>query len=364
MPNRSYDIDAKADTKIVLKNPNTSFAPWPQAENSEDTPALAYESSAIASASEDADQGASLEFAVSADDTNVPNSVNAEEDELWYYVSRRHLVSASPTLDRMISGTVWKEGNRNESDGLYHVPAEDWDEEALLYVLQVLHLRNGQVPRTVSLEMLAKITVLIDFYECAEALQSFTERWVERLRVTSPVPSYLCRDLMLWMCIAWVLKLPQEFEQTTTVAMRRDDQELPSLGLPITICVDRIETLRTQAVGTVLSGLHELLEQYRSPLYQCPRDDSFECGSMLYGALYKQMERQELLPIPTAPYHDLSVSELHTKMERIRSPVWRPGKLSKKNQQHGCNLAEKVMGLANHVTRLANGPKLEDFEVR
>ncbi|KAH7066495.1 hypothetical protein FB567DRAFT_574280 [Paraphoma chrysanthemicola] len=348
MPIRSYNIDAKADTKIVLKNPNTSFAPWTQAEISDDSIALNNESSAIASAPEDADQGASVEVAVSADNTSVPNSVEPEEDEVWYYVSRRHLVSSSPTLDRMISGAVWKEGNRDESDGLYHVPAEDWDAEALLYVLQVLHLRNGQVPRTVSLEMLAKIT-----------------RWVERLRVTSPVPSFLCRDLMLWMCIAWVLKLPQEFEQTTTVAMRREDQELPSLGLPITICVDRIETLRTQAIGTVLSRLHELLEQYRSPLYQCPGDDSFECGSMLYGALYKQMELQGLLPVPTAPYHDLSVSELYTKMERIKSPVWgRPSKHSKKTQQHGCNLAERVMGIANHVTRLANGPKLEDFEVR
>lgn len=237
MPIQSYNIDAKADTKIVLKNPNTSFAPWAQAEISDDSIALNYESTAIASAPEDADEGASVEVAVSADDTNVPNSVEPEEDEVWYYVSQRHLVSASPTLDRMISGAVWKEGNRDESDGLYHVPAEDWDAEALLYVLQVLHLRNGQVPRTVSLEMLAKITVLIDFYECAEALQSFTERWVERLRVTSPVPSFLCRDLMLWMCIAWVLGLPQEFEQTTTVAMRREDQELPTLGLPITICV-------------------------------------------------------------------------------------------------------------------------------
>lgn len=86
---------------------------------------------------------------------------------------------------------------------------------------------------------------------------------------------------------------------------------------------------------------------------------------MLYGALYKQMELQGLLPVPTAPYHDLSVSELYTKMERIKSPVWgRPGKSSKKAQQHGCNLAERVMGIANHVTRLANGPKLEDFEVR
>jgi hypothetical protein len=31
--------------------------------------------------------------------------------------------------------------------------------------------------------MLAKIAVWIDLYDCAEALESFTERWIEYLRV-------------------------------------------------------------------------------------------------------------------------------------------------------------------------------------
>jgi hypothetical protein len=74
------------------------------------------------------------------------------------------------------------------------------------------------------------------------------------------------------------------------------------------------------------------------------------------------MELQGLLPIPTAPYHDLSVSELCTKMQHIRSPTWcRPGK--SKKSQYGCNLAEMVMAIANPVTRFANGPELKDFDL-
>jgi hypothetical protein len=237
MPRSNNKIDAKADTVIILKNPNTSFAPWSLAEDGEDITKFAHESTVNDPTSGATDQGASMGVAIVADDTGESNPANIEEDEVWYYVSRRHLVSASPTMDRMLSGTDWKEGIRNENDGLYHVRVEDWDSEALLLVLQILHLRNSQVPRTVSLEMLGKISVLIDFYNCAEALESFTERWIEHLRVAAPVPSYLCRDLMLWMCIAWVLKLPQEFAQTTTVAIRRDEQELPTLGLPIVTCI-------------------------------------------------------------------------------------------------------------------------------
>lgn len=67
------------------------------------------------------------------------------------------------------------------NDGLYHVPAEDWDGEALLCVLQVLHLHNSQVPRTVSLEMLAKIAVLVDFYKCADTAGPYN------LSILSPV---------------------------------------------------------------------------------------------------------------------------------------------------------------------------------
>ena len=107
--------------------------------------------------------------------------------------------------------------------------------------------------------------------------------------------------------------------------------------------------------------LQDLLQEFRNPLYRCPSGDSFECGSMLYGALSKEMELQGLLPVPTAPFYDISVSELYTKMQRIRSPSWcRPGK-SKKGHHH-CNLGEKVMAIADPVTRLANGPELKDFD--
>lgn len=117
-----------------------------------------------------------------------------------------------------------------------------------------------------------------------------------------------------------------------------------------------------QEIGIIFSQLHDLLEKSRSQLYRCPHDDSYEYGSILYGALFKEMELQGLLPIPTAPYHDLSASELCTKMQRIRSPTWcRPGK--SKKSQHGCNLAEKVMAIADPVTRLANGPESKHFEL-
>jgi hypothetical protein len=232
-----HQIDPIADTVIILKNSNASFASWSQAEVGRHATAHIEEPAAVRDAHTETSDEAAL-FAESSSETNLVRHCNWEE-EIRYHVSSRHLTLASPKFERMLSGENWKEGVRNEHDGLYYIYTEDWDMEALLLLLGILHHRNRQVPRTVSLEMLAKIVVLIDYYDCAEALETFTERWVEHLKVTSPVPSHFCRDLMLWMCIAWVLRLPHEFAQTTTVAIRRDDQHLPTLGLPITICVGR-----------------------------------------------------------------------------------------------------------------------------
>lgn len=114
-------------------------------------------------------------------------------------------------------------------------------------------------------------------------------------------------------------------------------------------------------MGTIFSQLQVLLQEFRSPLYQCPRGDSFECGSILYGALTKEMELQGLLPIPIAPYSGLSFSELYTKMQRIRSPRWcRPDK--HKRGPHPCDLGAKVMEIVEPVTLLPNGLELKDFE--
>lgn len=116
-----------------------------------------------------------------------------------------------------------------------------------------------------------------------------------------------------------------------------------------------------QAISTVLSQLYNLLKKLCNPLYQCLSADSFECGSIFYGALFKEMELQGLLLIPAVPYHDLSVSELYTKMRRIRSPACcRPGK--SKKSQHSCNLSESVIVIADPVIRLAKSPKLENFK--
>lgn len=85
--------------------------------------------------------------------------------------------------------------------------------------------------------MLAKIAILIDDFQCEEALEHYTKLWIETLRTTTPVPITYCRDLVLWMLIGWVFCIPEEFTKCTAVAIRQCKGSVDTLELPIPAAV-------------------------------------------------------------------------------------------------------------------------------
>lgn len=204
-------IDPHADTVIVLKNPRVDFAVCDDEGTESDTQEVDTES--------------------------IPSDVedSVEENQVVHYkVSSHHLRLASPRFASMLLKRKWQEGVPNAKDGLYHITTEYWDEEALLILLNMLHSRTVDIPREVSLELLAKIAVLVDYYECGEAIELFIERWIDRLSRLEPIIHTQGRSLSLWMCIAWVFKLPEEFMDVTHQAVHTSDrEEWQNLGLPI-----------------------------------------------------------------------------------------------------------------------------------
>lgn len=89
---------------------------------------------------------------------------STEENGIRFRVCAGNLMSASPWFNRVLAKNGWMESNRNLEDKCYYISAEDWDEEAFLILMNIFHLRNREVPRTVTLETLAKIAVLVDYY--------------------------------------------------------------------------------------------------------------------------------------------------------------------------------------------------------
>jgi hypothetical protein len=108
--------------------------------------------------------------------------------------------------------------------------------------------------------------------------------------------------------------------------------------------------------------LHDLLEEYHSPTYSCPTGYSFECGSILYGALTKELISTGLLvPCPVDPSSGWTLGRIYSKVHNIRSPTWYDAG-SRRKSQHPCNLNQKVTEVADRVMGEVNGLRLEDFD--
>lgn len=127
--------------------------------------------------------------------------------------------------------------------------AEDWDEDALLTVLNIIHLRNKHVPGAISLEHLAMVGVIDDYYEFGEAIEMFTALWLQNIR-RQCIPSEYCRELILWIWVPFVFDMPAGFEKATLAAVYFATEAVQVLGLPIPKTV--AGKLFPTAVGTRL----------------------------------------------------------------------------------------------------------------
>ena len=116
----------------------------------------------------------------------------------------------------------WKEGDKD--NGLVRRGcAEDWDTEALVIVMNVLHSHYRQVPKKVSLEMLAKIAVIVDYYKIHEALQIIASLWINALKMS--LPDAPGRVLILWILVSWVFADAAIFRKVTKVAILRSKKD-------------------------------------------------------------------------------------------------------------------------------------------
>jgi hypothetical protein len=192
-----HEIAPDGDTVLVLTNPNAPFAVW-------DDPA--------------ASESASMK-------DKSPSSASS----IKFLVSSHHLKSASSVFRAALAGP-WIESTLTK-DGRHQMPAENWDVEALLVVLNIVHGRNNRVPKAVTLELLCKISVVVDYYNLSEAVRFPGWFWIDGLRAS--VPKTYGRELVLWLCVSWVFQDDTIFRAATETAIRESPNSVSALQLPI-----------------------------------------------------------------------------------------------------------------------------------
>jgi hypothetical protein len=141
----------------------------------------------------------------------------SDQVEIRMLVSGNHLALASSYFEKMFAGP-FTEGKTDHS-GLRQVKASDWDPEAFNILLTAIHGYHRDVPRSLSLEMLAKLAMIVDYYQCHESVELYADIWLESLK--SEIPKAYGKDCILSMFISWVFVQPDIFQKMTRLALRQ-----------------------------------------------------------------------------------------------------------------------------------------------
>ncbi|KAF6801248.1 hypothetical protein CSOJ01_11898 [Colletotrichum sojae] len=257
----------------------------------------------------------------------------AEEDAAGEPVVELLLLSAHLRLGsgyfKRILSREWKESVTRNTEGKRFVEAEDFDAEALLMVMRMIHNLDHSVPQKVDLEMMAKIAVIVDYYDCHEPVWFIASMWINELKEC--LPETCNRDLSLWLLISSVFDEKEIFLEITKTAVMTSTGPLKTLDLPIRDIfigitfrhLDRIAQRRKNAIGLMVTVLEDTFDSLLKGKTHC----SYECTSALLGALMKGASRL-LLHSPEEPYLGYSIESLEQALRNITTPrtpacIWR-----------------------------------------
>lgn len=251
------DLDTNGDVLFILQRPNGPFAvwkedngwkrpgphwPWPEPEALHNNNILEYQAVDPAwlkrKSSGDSQPAQSRPFrsvaapVQAAKGEATPSKVTSDQrPDVRFRLSSKHLMSASPVFNAMLNGK-WKESD-STPDPYYVLHSTDWDVEALQIIMDIIHGRSQKVPRSVTLEMLAKIAVLVDYYNCHDAVRFFSDTWIAGLQEwTHPTPA-ICRESILRLCTFCVFNKAEDIEEVLHIVVREVRGPLQTLGLPL-----------------------------------------------------------------------------------------------------------------------------------
>ncbi|KAL5002030.1 hypothetical protein BDV10DRAFT_129370 [Aspergillus recurvatus] len=253
-----------------------------------------------------------------------PESSDHDEEadsHVQIQVSAKHLALGSPVFDRMLHGN-WKEGREFKEKGSIVLVVDSWDVDAFLVVLYILHSQLLKLPRKVSIEQLAKIAVIADYYHC-QSVRFFGSLWVRCLPKKPPASPYEFRDIMLGLWISYFFRHALTFSAYSRAAIEQSNYFISSLGLPIpATIIDDLNDKRVDAIGRVVDGLYDRRDHLLSDDASIEPGCTLECRSIVLGTLMRHMHEHNFrFQPPEAPYIGFRLSDVRD-VEHFRTPDW------------------------------------------
>lgn len=220
----NYDLDPDGNTILVLVHPET-----PSAEkDSTDSAATSSQSSSSmvvhcgqSSESEQNEGAGGLPLSMQS-----RNYEKAEPTSISYRVKGQHLCRVSSHFENLLMGP-WFENTHFEHGGggfkLYLWEGQ-WDPNALLILLRVIHHQLSEIPEIIDLTLLWKIVVIADYLNCIDFLADFLQQWgldalsqYRRNIAFGMDHDTVLKDGLLCTFISWKLRLRGEFRMATRI---------------------------------------------------------------------------------------------------------------------------------------------------
>ncbi|KAF4953686.1 hypothetical protein FGADI_5793 [Fusarium gaditjirri] len=250
---------------------------------------------------------------------STPSEKPDSPAEKHYLCSKKHLTLASRRAAKLFS-SEFKEATV-ESDGLYHWKFEGiFNAEAFELVLKIIHGKTRDVPRSVKLDRLADVAIIVDDLECHEAVAFFSTNWLFGYPVGWPTTQEL-RDKPLAQLIlaSFVFEHASLFETYTKMAIRHNIDVVSTYELPIRADVsDKIEKTRIDILQRLVGGLMNLQTKILAGNAGCNE----ACQAMLLGSLLQGMKKSGLYPNPLSPFPKLSLDAVLASLANVQSPAY------------------------------------------
>ncbi|KAL2823279.1 hypothetical protein BDW59DRAFT_163442 [Aspergillus cavernicola] len=243
------------------------------------------------------------------------------EQPLRLRVSSKHLMLASPYFTRMLK-SGFRESTEFQSKGYVEITIEESRVTAFVLLMLIIHCRTYLIPLSVSLAVLSDMAVLVDYYECHEAVGFFSTLWIGALQDDLPSslePTSLLSSCnwhaTMWLLISWVFRNKPIFEKMTRLFQAQSTSEISPSGLPIPgIIIERLNRGRISYLQNIIGDLHKLQSELTNGcLYQggyCSSLNKELCTCAVLGAFTKQMMEIQLSPTPASPYTGLGITQV------------------------------------------------------
>ncbi len=140
---------------------------------------------------------------------------------------------ASPVLKKMLEYGALKEGHTLHSEGNVEVPLPHADVDAFIIVLDMINRRNRGVPRQIDPEMMTRISIIAEKYDISDAIDVFSDIWMDNLRLS--VLRCYSDTVPQWLWIFCTFKKRDVFTAIPQIIQMESDDKIHGIahGLPI-----------------------------------------------------------------------------------------------------------------------------------